>query len=97
MPGQGIIGSAAGQAESLGNLAGAPGPREQLGRLDLGPELGADDSQQHDGRGLLAPLLVGRGHLLGLREAGEAACVGRKSRGGGAFNIPNSVFQRVKK
>lgn len=73
VPGQGIVGPSAGEAEALGDLAGAAGPRQQLGRLDLRAELGADDAQQHDGRGLLAPLLVGRGHLLGLGEPGQAA------------------------
>lgn len=69
MPGQGIVGSPRGEAEPLGDLAGASGPAQQLGGFDLGAELGADDAQQHDGRGLLAPLLVGRGRFFGLGEA----------------------------
>lgn len=73
VPGQGVVGARTGEAEALGDLAGAAGPAQQLGRLDLGPELGTDDAQQHDGRGLLAPLLVRRAHLLGLGEPGQAA------------------------
>lgn len=73
VPGQGIVGPSAGEAKALGDLAGAAWPRQQLGWLDLSAELGADDAQQHDGRGLLAPLLVGCGHLLGLGEPGQAA------------------------
>lgn len=87
VPGQGVVGSPGGEAEALGDLAGAAGPAQQLGGLDLSSELGADDAQQHDGRGLLAPLLVRRGHLLGLGEPGQAAC--RETHTGLALSTAN--------
>ena len=76
VPGQRVVGgSPAGRSEALGRLPAHPRSAGALGWLDLGAKLRPYHPQQHDGGGLLAPLLVGVGDLLGVgRQVGQTAC-----------------------